>query len=79
MAVEAVEAVAVVITVFVIVVAVAVAAAIVVVDGNVKLLVLFSCCVVVDVTTIVACTRSISGLVMASNQNDNRKSREKVK
>lgn len=63
------------------VVTVAVAAALAVVvgsDGNVKLLVLFGCCVVAaDVTTVVACTRSISGLVMASNKNDNTNSRKR--
>lgn len=45
------------------------------VTGNVLLLllvmvVLFGCCVVDDVTINVVCTRSISGLMMASNKND---------
>lgn len=43
------------------------------VTGDVILLVmvvLFGCCVVDDVTINVVCTRSISGLMMASNKND---------
>lgn len=79
-AIEAVEAVA-----FTVVgvdtdvdVAVAVAVAVASIDGNVKLLVLFGCCVVVAdaETTDAARIPSIAGLVTASNiKNDKRKSR----
>lgn len=58
-------------------VAVAVAVAVASIDGNVELLLLFGCCVVVaGETTDAARFPSIAGLVTASNiKNDKRKSR----